>query len=137
MGKMTMNFGGKDLQVDDLVDRSTPKDRAKFQQKQQDMWNKSEKITPNTKPPKLTPLKGAGTNEGTDQASAERNLPNDYFNVMQDQQNKKGMQNYERDKKFKSGGKVSSASGRADGIAQKGKTKGKIIAMCGGGMYKK
>ena len=28
------------------------------------------------------------------------------------------------------------ASSRADGIAQKGKTKGTII-MCGGGMYKK
>ena len=35
------------------------------------------------------------------------------------------------------GGKVSSASKRADGIATKGKTKGTIIAMCGGGMYKK
>jgi hypothetical protein len=134
MGKMTMNFGGKDMQVDDLVDRSTPKDRAKFQQKQQDMWNKSERITPNTKPPKLMPLKSSGTNEGTDQASANRNLPNDFANVMQDEKNKKGMQNYERDKKFKSGGKVSSASGRADGIAQKGKTKGRIIGMASGGM---
>ena len=36
-----------------------------------------------------------------------------------------------------SGGKVSSASKRADGIATKGKTKGTMIAMCGGGMYKK
>jgi hypothetical protein len=35
------------------------------------------------------------------------------------------------------GGKVSSASKRADGIATKGKTKGTMIAMCGGGMYKK
>ena len=34
------------------------------------------------------------------------------------------------------GGSVSSASKRADGIATKGKTRGKII-MCGGGMYKK
>jgi hypothetical protein len=87
----------------------------------------------NTKTVKPAPIKSSGTNEGTDQASANRNLPNDYFNVMQDQQNKKGMQNYERDKKFKSGGKVSSASGRADGIAKKGKTKGKIIAMSHGG----
>ncbi len=38
---------------------------------------------------------------------------------------------------YKRGGKVSSASKRADGIATKGKTKGKMIAMCGGGMYKK
>jgi hypothetical protein len=29
-----------------------------------------------------------------------------------------------------------SASKRADGIASKGKTKGTMIAMCGGGMYK-
>ena len=38
---------------------------------------------------------------------------------------------------YASGGKVSSASKRADGIATKGKTKGTMIAMCGGGMYKK
>ena len=38
---------------------------------------------------------------------------------------------------YASGGSVSSASRRADGIATKGKTKGKMIAMCGGGMYKK
>ena len=36
--------------------------------------------------------------------------------------------------KMASGG---SASKRADGIATKGKTKGTMIAMCGGGMYKK
>lgn len=34
-----------------------------------------------------------------------------------------------------SGGKVSSASKRADGIAQRGKTKGTIV-MCGGGYAK-
>ena len=37
---------------------------------------------------------------------------------------------------FKKGGKVGSASKRADGIAQRGKTRGTIV-MCGGGMYKK
>jgi hypothetical protein len=37
---------------------------------------------------------------------------------------------------MKSGGSVSSASRRADGIATKGKTKGTMVAMCGGGMYK-
>ena len=37
---------------------------------------------------------------------------------------------------MKKGGSISSASKRADGIATKGKTKGKMIAMCGGGMYK-
>lgn len=38
-------------------------------------------------------------------------------------------------KKMSSGGKVSSASSRGDGIAQRGKTRGKIV-MCGGGMTK-
>jgi hypothetical protein len=33
---------------------------------------------------------------------------------------------------FKKGGKVSSASSRADGIAQRGKTRGTMV-MCGGG----
>ena len=36
---------------------------------------------------------------------------------------------------YKKGGKVKSASSRADGIAQRGKTKGKLV-MCGGGMAK-
>ena len=34
---------------------------------------------------------------------------------------------------MKKGGKVSSASSRADGIAQRGKTRGTMV-MCGGGM---
>ena len=37
---------------------------------------------------------------------------------------------------FKRGGKVSSASSRGDGIAQRGKTKGTMV-MCGGGMTRK
>ena len=36
---------------------------------------------------------------------------------------------------YKKGGMT--ASKRADGIAQRGKTRGTTIAMCGGGMYKK
>jgi hypothetical protein len=39
-------------------------------------------------------------------------------------------------KKFAKGGSVSSASSRGDGIAIRGKTKGTIAKMCGGGMYK-
>jgi hypothetical protein len=42
----------------------------------------------------------------------------------------------EKPDSMKNGGKVRSASARADGIATKGKTRGKIV-MCGGGMYKK
>jgi len=38
---------------------------------------------------------------------------------------------------YAKGGKVGSASRRADGIATKGKTKGTMIAMCGGGMMKR
>ena len=38
---------------------------------------------------------------------------------------------------MKKGGKVSSASSRADGIAVKGKTRGTMVAMCGGGMSKR
>jgi hypothetical protein len=43
---------------------------------------------------------------------------------------------YAGENEYKQGGKVRSASSRADGIATKGKTRGKIV-MCGGGMYKK
>lgn len=39
---------------------------------------------------------------------------------------------YEKERGMKKGG---TASSRADGIAQRGKTKGTIV-MCGGGMYK-
>ena len=38
---------------------------------------------------------------------------------------------------YAKGGKVSSASKRADGCATKGKTKGTMIEMCGGGMMKR
>lgn len=44
---------------------------------------------------------------------------------------------YERSRTtpYKKGGMTASA--RADGVASRGKTKGTMIAMCGGGMYKK
>lgn len=46
---------------------------------------------------------------------------------------------YERSRTtpYAKGGKVGSASKRADGIATKGKTRGTMIAMCGGGMAKR
>ena len=43
---------------------------------------------------------------------------------------------YDKRMGMKSGGNVSSASKRADGIAQRGKTKGTMVAMCGGGYMK-
>ena len=71
-----------------------------------------------------------GTKEGTDQKSAERNLRLEYENMKKDEFVKK---EYEPKppvtppvKKAK-GGSVSSASKRADGIAQRGKTRGKIV----------
>ena len=48
-----------------------------------------------------------------------------------------GMNRMKYGEKLAKGGSVSSASKRADGIAQRGKTKGTMVAMCGGGMYKK
>ena len=38
---------------------------------------------------------------------------------------------------YKKGGAIRSASSRADGIATKGKTRGTMITMCGGGMSKR
>jgi hypothetical protein len=46
---------------------------------------------------------------------------------------KKGMRQGLKDEGYKKGGKVSSASSRADGIAVKGKTKGTMITMKSGG----
>jgi len=51
----------------------------------------------------------------------------DAENIKKDQQLKKESEAYEKSKGMKKGGKVSSASARADGIAQRGKTKGKIV----------
>ena len=48
--------------------------------------------------------------------------------------NKAVMSHEKRMHKMAKGG---TASARADGCAQRGKTKGTIIDMCGGGMYKK
>ena len=93
------------------------------------------KKAPAAKPakPATKPVKSSGTNEGTDQTSANKNLAEDYKNVMQDEQNRKGMENYEDSKKYAKGGKISSASKRADGCATKGKTRGTMVTMKGGG----
>jgi hypothetical protein len=80
-----------------------------------------------TAKPATKPVKSSGTDEGTDQASANKNLAEDYKNVVQDEQNRKGTENYESSKKYASGGSVGSASKRADGCAQRGKTKGRML----------
>ena len=46
---------------------------------------------------------------------------------------KRGLRKGLKDEGYKAGGKVSSASSRADGCAVKGKTKGKMISMKSGG----
>ena len=51
----------------------------------------------------------------------------DAENIKKDQQLKKEYEAYEKSKGMKKGGSVSSASKRADGIAQRGKTRGKIV----------
>lgn len=66
-----------------------------------------------------------GTKEGTDQKSAERNLRLEYENLKKDEFVKKETSPPVAPpvKKAKGG----SASARADGIAQRGKTRGKIV----------
>jgi len=69
------------------------------------------------------------TNEGTDPKSAERNLRLEYENLKKDEFVKKETQPTPTKpptpvKKMAKGG---SASSRADGIAQRGKTRGKIV----------
>lgn len=57
--------------------------------------------------------------------------------VSERKQMRKDEEAYERARTtYKKGGKVSSASKRADGIAERGKTRGTTITMCGGGYMK-
>lgn len=62
---------------------------------------------------------------------------------MHDKQEHKGSKGTDLSKLKKGGvatsgmGKVKTAAPSRDGVATKGKTKGKMIAMCGGGMTKK
>lgn len=69
---------------------------------------------------------------GVEKTSTDR-ARDDAREIKMQQQNEKASREASRDMGFSKGGM---ASRRADGIAQKGKTKGKIIAMCGGGYSK-
>lgn len=70
-------------------------------------------------------------------------LKNERLNQEQDMRNRKEREAYDKGEPtrlkdqggFKKGGSVKSASSRADGIAQRGKTRGTMV-MCGGGMTK-
>ena len=72
------------------------------------------------------PKTSSGTFEGTDQASAERNLRQDYENMKLDEKLKKEYEGYEKSKAKKMA-KGGTASARADGCAIRGKTKGKMV----------
>jgi hypothetical protein len=69
--------------------------------------------------------KPVGITQGTDQASAEKNLRLEYENLKKDQQMQKGYENYEKSKAkgMRKGGYVTSA----DGCAIRGKTRGKTL----------
>lgn len=71
----------------------------------------------------------AGTTEGTDQASAERNLRLEFENMKADERERKAREEFDKRKAkgMKAGGAVSSASARADGCAIRGKTRGKLV----------
>ena len=88
--------------------------------------------------------KNAGAGRGylnpqrTDESDEEYVTPAKHYDMRKAQiEAKEAAQNEKAytaaSKNMKSGG---SASSRADGLAQRGKTKGTLV-MCGGGMYKK
>ena len=52
------------------------------------------------------PYKKSGTNEGTDQASAEKNLRQDYENMKADERQKKAREAFDKAPPMKKGGKV-------------------------------
>jgi hypothetical protein len=54
----------------------------------------------------------------------EEPIPLDIKDKLQDMKNKKAAENYQKTRKFAKGG---SASSRADGCAQRGKTRGKMV----------
>ena len=64
---------------------------------------------------------------GADKAKAKaEEVPSDIADKLQTMRNRKGAEQYEATKTYKSGGKVGSASKRADGCCVKGKTRGKM-----------
>jgi hypothetical protein len=89
-------------------------------------------------------MKNAGAGRGylnpqrTDESDAEYVTPAKHYEMrkqqLEDEDVKANTKAYNKAIGMKSGG---TASSRADGCATKGKTKGTIIAMCGGGMYKR
>ena len=92
----------------------------------------------------ISPLAGIATGEGMIGKLAAKGglglLPAAIARNAQDDEEKKRQQAEDVapvGTPMKKGGKVSSASSRADGIATKGKTRGTMVTMCGGGMSKR
>ena len=88
--------------------------------------------------------KSAGAGRGylnpqrTDESDADYVTPKQHYDIRKEQLGAKEVEEAGKSytaatKNMKKGG---SASSRADGIAQRGKTRGKMV-MCGGGMAKK
>jgi hypothetical protein len=68
------------------------------------------------KPVVVKPIKPETTDEDF--------MPPDIKDKLQDMKNQKAAENYQKTKKYAKGG---SASSRADGCAQRGKTRGKMV----------
>lgn len=69
--------------------------------------------------------RATGKPERDPQAEKEP-IPSDIADKLQTMKNNRAADQYEKNKTFKSGGKVGSASKRADGCCVKGKTRGKM-----------
>ena len=92
------------------------------------------------------PKKSAGAGRGfvnpqrTDQSDEDYVTPKQRYDMERDimdaRKTDADSQAYDKAMGMKKGGSVGSASKRADGIAQRGKTRGTTITMCGGGYMK-
>jgi hypothetical protein len=78
-----------------------------------------------------SPNKKEVTVQKTTISASPNAMPEDIRNTLQDVQNQKAYQNWEKSRGMKKGGKVkpkrTSASTRGDGIASKGHTRGKYL----------
>ena len=118
---MKMKFGGKEVEVDDMVEHNP---------------NKLRDVKPLPLPKSTTPekIKKYSTPPKDKQSeSSKMQQENDRL----DREQEEGYKRYQEGEKtrlkdqgsslFAKGGKVSSASKRADGCATKGKTKGRML----------
>lgn len=121
MAKMKMKFGGKEVEVDDMVEHNP---------------NKLRDVKPLPLPKSTTPekIKKYSTPPKDKQSeSSKQEQENERLDKKQEDEYKKYQEGEKTRLKdqgssfFSKGGKVSSASKRADGCATKGKTKGRVL----------